>query len=95
MDHWAAPPWNPTAAERPALDHATFRNCEEVLQTYVSRAAGRITGETYTVCQQWGKILRARVVFPLKGPLATTLVTCWSSDGESVEMLVKLDVPGG
>jgi hypothetical protein len=91
MDDWTFPPWSPAADERVATDRSAFHNCEAAVRDIASRGDGEISHETYTLSEEWGKVLRAKVTFTFEGSPTTSLVTCWSVSGPRVKMWVKKD----
>jgi len=91
MDGWPAPSWSPTADEKAVLDRSIFHHCEITLNAYAERINGKISNETYTLSKEWGKILRAKVAWNLRGRSATSLVTCWSASEPGVEIFIKID----
>ena len=91
MDNFPHPPWNASGDETSVSDPTTFRPCEQAIEAFASRAAGRITERRYSVSKQWGRVLRAKVSFARANSAVTVLVTCWSGDGPGVQMAVEVD----
>src|SRR5215469_8186717 len=61
VDDLDVPPWEPDPEERATSDRSMFGNCESLLHSFATRDRGKISNETYTISQKFGKILRAKV----------------------------------
>jgi hypothetical protein len=91
MDNFPHPPWTATADETSVSDPTAFSVCEQAIEAFASRADGKVTERRYSISQQWGRVLRAKVGFARANSAGAVLVTCWSGAGPGVQMAVEVD----
>ena len=82
------------ADETPDPDRTKFKDCESVVQSLADRGGGHIAERTYWLSPKWGHLLRARLVTPIAGADATTLVTCWFHTGQDIQISVDASGSG-
>jgi hypothetical protein len=94
MDQYSFPPWKPSNDDIRSSDSARFSECEKVIETFCSRINGDVTEQTYSISEQWGAIVRAKIAFETDGSPGTALLTCWSASGPDVRFDLTLDCRG-
>jgi hypothetical protein len=91
MNEYIFPPWRSGPDEKFSSDLGSFKLCLRAIDALSSRMKGRITDQTCSRSEQWGRVVRAQVAYEREGTLGAALVTCWSVSGSSVEIAVSLD----
>jgi hypothetical protein len=82
------PPWPTGTDETPLADSPTFKPCHEILER-LSHGA-RIDAPRFAHSQQWGWIMRAKLVtsYGAAGDV-TMLFTCWSVTGARFKVWIQ------
>jgi hypothetical protein len=88
---YSCPPWNVVPNETVSSDPAEFSICNTVINALVARLNGKATGQIYSLSEQWGKIVRAKIVYEHQGTVGTVLVTCWSDSGSDVKIALQVE----
>jgi hypothetical protein len=90
MDDLQFPPWRPDSTETVVSDQPAFHGCDEVIDTFAAKANATATNRVYTQSQQWGDVVRARVVDdnPNTSP---TLITCWTGSGGGLQFVIQAE----
>jgi hypothetical protein len=91
MDNFPHPPWSMTGDEVSDSDTTKFADCEQAIDAFASRTDGKITERRYSVSEEWGRILRAKVGFAHGSIGGTVLVTCWTGEGPGVRIAMEID----
>jgi hypothetical protein len=94
MDNYSFPPPDPAPDEIVSPYSSRFGACEQVIGMFSSRVNGAITEQAYSLSEQWGAIIRAKITFERDGSPATALLTCWSGSGSDVRFDLTLDCDG-
>jgi len=89
MDNTAFPPWEAAGDETPAQKSEAFSVADRVVESFATKANGRIIERTYSISKQWGRLLRAKIAFEYKGRPSTYLVACWYVSDSEVAIVTK------
>ena len=86
-----APPWSAASEETPASASPAFQASEEVLRRLATRPGQRLADERYALSPQWGRIVRAGLVYPGADAITALHVICWIKPGARASLLIEPD----
>ena len=89
MDKLSMPPWHTTVGETAVSDSPAFAGCDKAVDALAASAKWKIADRKYFLSNDWGRLLRAKVVFDFKGSSMTFLVNCWSRKDPDVHFALR------
>jgi hypothetical protein len=91
MEEFKYPDWPATSGESDVSDHNEFKECEAAIQLLSSKSNSNISDKRYSYSNQWGRILRAKILTGEHGLSVVSRVTCWTGSGKGVQLAVEVE----
>jgi hypothetical protein len=91
MEEFKYPEWPATSGESYVSDRKEFKECEAAIQILASRSNSNIADRRYTYSNQWGRILRAKILTGEHGLSVVSRVTCWMGPDKGVQLAVEVE----